>query len=175
MHELRRHATFRSIAGAASALIAGASLAVVPAVTANAASTPAPPLTQCPSIGASPSCEILLVVNADNTITVVGDPSVGPFDGSDDTLVGILNNSAKSVNAVTVSGPGSDLSGFDGDGICSGDYGTWNGSADCPYGSTGYEGPGHCPLLPRLLCPPVRFSVLRYGLVTIETRAVIRR
>jgi hypothetical protein len=72
----------------------------------------------------------------------VGDPSVGPFDGGDDTLAGIVNNSARSVAAVTVSGPGSDLSGFDGDGICSGSYGTWNGSAGCPYGSTGYEGPG---------------------------------
>jgi hypothetical protein len=34
------------------------------------------------------------------------------------------------------------LSGFDGDGICSGDYGSWNGSSGCPYGPTGYEGPG---------------------------------
>jgi PKD domain len=34
------------------------------------------------------------------------------------------------------------LSGFDGDGICSGAYGTWAGSSGCPYGPTGYEGPG---------------------------------
>jgi hypothetical protein len=67
---------------------------------------------------------------------------VGPFDGSDDTLVGIVNNSTSAVDAVTVSGPGSGLSLFDGDGICSGDYGAWDGSAGCPYGPTGYEGPG---------------------------------
>jgi hypothetical protein len=142
MHDLLRTATFRHIAMSASVLVTGALLTVVPAVTAHATSALVPPFTQCPSIGASPSCEILLVVNADNTVTVVGDPSVGTFDGSDDTLVGIVNNSAKSVDAVTVSGPSSDLSGFDGDGICSGDYGTWNGSSGCPYGPTGYEGPG---------------------------------
>jgi hypothetical protein len=51
-------------------------------------------------------------------------------------------DSAAAVKAVTVSGPGSDLSGFDGDGICSGAYGTWTGSAQCPYGTTDYEGPG---------------------------------
>jgi hypothetical protein len=133
---------FRSIAAAASALIASGSLAVVPVATAHAASLPAPPFKQCPAIGASPSCEILLVVNSDNTVSVEGDSSVGTFDGSDDTLVGIVNNSSKAIHAVTVTGPGSDLSGFDGDGICSGDYGTWNGSVGCPYGPTGYEGPG---------------------------------
>jgi hypothetical protein len=141
MFKFRSPAAFKPIAIAISALIASGSLAAAPAVTANAASGPAPPFKQCPSIGASPSCEILLVVNADNSVSVEGDPSVVPFDGSDDTLVGIVNNSAKSVSAATVSGPGSDLSGFDGDGICSGDYGTWNGSSGCPYGSTGYEGP----------------------------------
>lgn len=120
----------------------GASLAAASAVPASAATAPAPPFTECPAIGASPSCEILLVVNANRTVSVEGDPSVGPYDGSDDTLVGIVNDSAASVKAVTVSGPGSDLSGFDGDGICSGAYGTWTGSAHCPYGPTGYEGPG---------------------------------
>jgi hypothetical protein len=126
----------------ASAVAVGASLAAASAVPAGAATTPTPPFTECPAIGSSPSCEILLVVNADNTVSVLGDPSVGPYDGSDDTLVGIINDSAAAVKAVTVSGPGSDLSGFDGDGICSGDYGTWTGSSGCPYGPTGYEGPG---------------------------------
>jgi len=126
----------------AAALIVGSALLIGPAETAAAAPAPNPPFTQCPAIGASPSCEILLVVNPDNTVSVYGDPSVGTFDGSDDTLVGIVNDSTAAVKAVTVSGPGSDLSGFDGDGICSGDYGTWTGSSGCPYGPTGYEGPG---------------------------------
>ena len=67
---------------------------------------------------------------------VFGDPSVGPYDGGDDTLVGVQNNSSTPVSAITVSGPGSDLSGFDGDGLCT--YGV----AGCPFGPTGYEGQG---------------------------------
>lgn len=137
-----RRRTFNIFAIVTSVFAVGASLAVGQAVPAGAATSPAPPFTECPAIGAAPSCELLLVVNADNTVSVVGDPSVGPFDGSDDTLVGVVNDSSSAVAAVTVSGPGSDLSGFDGDGICSGDYGTWTGSAGCPYGPTGYEGPG---------------------------------
>src|SRR5262245_22957031 len=87
------------------------SIGVVPA-DAQAAGVSTPPFTQCPSIGDSPSCEILLVVNADNSVSVVGDPSIGTFDDDDDTLVGIVNNSTSAVDAVTVTGPGTDLSGF---------------------------------------------------------------
>ena len=130
------------VATAISVVAAGVSATLSHAAAASAAGLPTPPFNECPAIASSPSCEILLVVNPDKTISVIGDPSVGPFDGSDDTLVGIINNSAAPVQAITVSGPGSDLSGFDGDGICSGDYGTWNGSSGCPYGPTGYEGPG---------------------------------
>jgi hypothetical protein len=130
----------RTVAIVVSALSVSGGLCA--AGTASAASQQSPPFTECPAIGASPSCEILLVVNADKTVSVLGDPAVGPFDGSDDTLVGIINDSAAAVSAVTVSGPGSGLSLFDGDGICSGDYGTWSGSSSCPYGPTGYEGPG---------------------------------
>jgi hypothetical protein len=137
-----RRRAFSFIALTTSALVISSGLAIVPAATASAAGAPAAPFTQCPAVGADPSCEILLVVNPGNTVSVYGDPSVGPFDGSDDTLVGIVNDSSAAVKAVTVSGPGSGLSGFDGDGICSGDYGTWNGSSSCPYGPTGYEGPG---------------------------------
>jgi len=137
-----RRPAFTIIALAGSALAASCGLATIPAAMASAASAPATPFTQCPAIGAAPSCEILLVVNADNTVSVYGDKSVGPFDGSDDTLVGIVNDSTAAVKAVTVSGPGSGLSGFDSDGICGGAYGSWTGSSGCPYGSTGYEGPG---------------------------------
>jgi len=140
MIKSHRKRTFNVLAITASALAAGG-VAVAQAAPAGAASATAA-FTECPAIGNSPGCEILLVVKADNTVSVQGDPSVGAFDGSDDTLVGIINNSTATVKAVTVSGPGSGLSGFDGDGICSGSYGSWNGSAGCPYGKTGYEGPG---------------------------------
>lgn len=142
MSDPRRRKVFPTLALISSALAIGWGLAAAPAESASAASGPPTPFTQCPAIGAALSCEILLVVNSDDTVSVYKDSSVGPFDGSDDTLVGIVNDSASAVDAVTVSGPGSGLAGFDGDGICSGAYGTWNGSSNCPYGSTGYEGPG---------------------------------
>jgi len=111
------------------------------AVAVKAASTPAPHDTRCPAISQAPGCEILLIVDTDGTVDVKGDPSVGP-SGGDDTLVGIVNDSRQAVHAVTVTEPGSDLAGFDGGGICGRDHGSWAGSADCPFGSTGYEGPG---------------------------------
>ena len=103
---------------------------------ASASSQASPPFTQCPAIGAAPSCDILLAVNPDQSISVLGDSSVGPYDGSDDTLVGIVNNSSAAIPAITVSGPGSGLAGFDGDGICT--YATSG-----PNGS-GFAGDSYC-------------------------------
>jgi hypothetical protein len=67
-------------------------------------------------------------------VTVYSDDTVGDYDGADDTLVGIWNNSSSSVDAVTVTGPGSSLAGFDGDGLCTYISCTWPAP-------TGYEGP----------------------------------
>ncbi len=103
----------------AGTVAAAIMIAVGSTGTASAAANPlTAPFTECPAIGAAPSCQILLVVNSNDTISVLGDSSVGPYDGSDDTLVGVVNNSAKPVPAITVSGPGSGLAGFDEDGIC---------------------------------------------------------
>lgn len=122
------------------ALCAGAAAAVmllgVMAGSASAASPVTAPFTECPTIGAAPSCDILLVVNPDQSISVLGDSSVGPYDGSDDTLVGIVNNSSAAITAVTVSGPNSDLAGFDGDGICTYAAGSSGGS--------GFTGDSYC-------------------------------
>jgi hypothetical protein len=137
-----RHRQALAIIAVVMSLTTAGTATAAQATKAGMATSPTAPFTQCPAIGHSPSCEILLVVNSDKTVSVLGDPSVGPFDGNDDTLVGIVNYSADPVSAVTVSGPGSGLSEFDGDGICSSGYGPWSGSAGCPYGTTGYEGPG---------------------------------
>lgn len=106
------------------------------ATTAQASTTP--PFTQCPAVGSSPSCGILIVVNPDGSTTVLGDPAVGPYDGGDDTLVGVQNNLGSPVTGLKLS---STLGIFDldGDGICSGFS---PGPAGCPFGPTGYEGPG---------------------------------
>jgi hypothetical protein len=123
-------------------LLYAATLAVA-AVTATpllggvaSAATLAPPYRQCPAVGASASCQILVVINADRSVSVLGDPAVTVYDGSDDTLVGVLNNSKTAVSAITVNGPGTGLAGLDHDGLC-----TYN-VAGCPFGPTSYEGPG---------------------------------
>ena len=76
------------------------------------------------------------MVNPDQSISVLGDSAVGPYDGADDTLVGIVNNSSTAITAITVSGPGSGLAGFDGDGICTYAAGSANGS--------GFAGDSYC-------------------------------
>jgi hypothetical protein len=105
------------------------------AAPASAATIPVAPYPECPAVGAAPTCDILLVVNNDGSVTVYKDDSVGPYDGSDDTIVGIWNQSSSTVNAVTVNGPPTGLGELDGDGIC-----TYS-LAGCPFGPTGYEGP----------------------------------
>jgi hypothetical protein len=117
----------------------------IPAAAANLP-LPTPPFNQCPAIGLSPSCAVLVVQNADGSVVTLVDGSVGPFDGIEDTLIGFQNNSGSTVSSLPLSGSGSLIPpfSFDGDGICSGAYGTWNGSAGCPYLDTQfrYGGPG---------------------------------
>jgi RHS repeat-associated protein len=101
---------------------------------------PTAPFTECPAIGDDTSCGVLVDITNAGAV-VYSDATQGPFDGADDTLTGVINDSSNSVSAITLAAD-TDLFGFDGDGICSGDYGSWDGSAGCPYGPTGYEGPG---------------------------------
>jgi hypothetical protein len=120
------------------AVLVGATVAVTAllASTALASAAPTPPFTECPAVGQDTSCETLIVIQSDGSLKAYNDPSQGPFDGIEDTLVGVLNESSSTVSSVKISGP--DVFGFDGDGICSG---YTPGPPDCPYGTTGYEGP----------------------------------
>ncbi|MCA1836606.1 MAG: hypothetical protein LC721_09880, partial [Actinobacteria bacterium] len=88
--------------------------------------------------GASPSCAILILINPDGSVSVLSDPSVGPYDGAEDTLVGVENQSNTTITSVALSSS-QDILGFDGDGICSGLFA--NTPPPCPLGPTGYEGP----------------------------------
>jgi hypothetical protein len=63
----------------------------------------------------------------------------GPYDGSDDETVGLINNSGKALATLSLSST-SDAFGFDGDGIQT--YTSNNGVTIPPdTGVTGYEGP----------------------------------
>jgi hypothetical protein len=132
----RSHAaTARSL----GALVIATGALAVPA-SATYAATPTPPFTECPSIGADPSCQLLIDITPTGT-TVTADPaSPGPYDGSDDTLIGLKNDSTGNVSSIPLSSTTLDIFGFDGDGICT--FLPFAGSAGCPFDSTGYGGPG---------------------------------
>ena len=105
---------------------------------------PTPPFTQCPPIGLSASCGVLIEFT-DTGTNIFVDPAVPPFDGIEDTLVGVLNDSSATVPNVTLAGTGVTgipIFGLDGDGLCVAVGGGVPPPAGCPFGPTGYEGPG---------------------------------
>jgi hypothetical protein len=102
---------------------------------------------QCPAVEDDTSgCEFLITVTAvdgsgaaTNFTVATSSPDLGPYDGCDDTLVGILNNSGATLKSVTLSGSvaGDGIFDFDGDGACAAITCT-NGAGD----TSGYGGPG---------------------------------
>ncbi len=95
-----------------------------------------PPFAQCPPVGVDTSCELLIVASATGSFTVLFDPTQPGFAG-DDTLVGVQNDSSLTITQLSISGD-TDIFGFDFDGLCS----SFPAPAGCPFGPTGYEGPG---------------------------------
>ena len=113
-------------------------LAAATTIKPLAAAAISPPFHECPAIGADTSCGVLIDVTSSGEL-VYSDPTEGPYDGADDTLTGAINNSGRTVTSLQLAS-NNNIFGFDGDGICSGGYvGTPLG---CPFGPTGYEGPG---------------------------------
>src|SRR5260370_10860287 len=98
-----------------------------------------PPFRQCPHVRTANSCGVLIVINANNTVSVYADSSIPPYENSEDTLTGVLNNSSRTIASLPLKST-TDIFGFDGDGIC--DSSITPHPAGCPFGSTGYEGPG---------------------------------
>ena len=109
--------------------------AIPPAFGTGGTRTSAP-FDECPAIGADTGCSVLIIVASDGHKDLLTDPAQGAYDGTDDTSVGVLNESASAVSSIALTG--SDIFDFDGDGLCTDD----NAPSACPFGSTGYEGPG---------------------------------
>lgn len=93
--------------------------------------------------GSATGCGAVINVTAANGSGVASAFSVttpvngNPFDGTEDTLIGLDNNSGVTLNSITLFSPDNSNGGlgfFDGDGVC-----LFN-SADCN-GPFGYEGP----------------------------------
>ena len=72
---------------------------------------------ECPAVDLNNGCQFLITIT-DGGETVVQDPNQGAYEGSDDSLIGVQNNSSSTIDELPLSVPGSELFGFDGDGIC---------------------------------------------------------
>ncbi len=76
---------------------------------------------QCPTnIGdATLGCDLIITVT-NSGFTVANGPSSGlaggTYDGADDTLIGIINNSSSPLSSINIAS-NTDIYGFDGDGI----------------------------------------------------------
>jgi len=122
--------------------LVGALIATTAAFGASApasyATATSPPFTECPAIGAAPTCGLLIHITTSGT-TITADPARGPYDGGDDSLLGVKNDSAASVSSIALSSTTLPVFGFEGDGLCTFPFA---GNAGCPFDPTGYGGPG---------------------------------
>jgi hypothetical protein len=72
---------------------------------------------QCPAVDLDTGCQFLVTVT-DSETTIESDSAQGPYEGSDDALIGIRNNSSNPVSSISLSAE-DELFGFENDGICS--------------------------------------------------------
>lgn len=94
--------------------------------------------TPCPAVGLDTNgCEYIITVTAVNGSgaatsfgVALNSPDQGPFDGSEDTLVGIINNSGGVLKSITLPNNIGQFS-FDGDGACTGTYSPTPTAAQC--------------------------------------------
>ncbi|MDQ6665535.1 MAG: PEP-CTERM sorting domain-containing protein [Acidobacteriota bacterium] len=103
-----------------------------------------PLFTQCPPAGVNTGCEFLITIGSGGAASIAADPSApnnGPYDSSDDVIVGIQNNSTSTVFSVPLTGTSSTpLFQFEGDGPCTQTPGPAAGK--CTSDPSGYGGPG---------------------------------
>jgi len=84
--------------------------------TANVSAAP-PMFPQCPAVDEDNGCQFLINVT-DGGETVLTDPNQQPYEGIEDALIGVQNNSSSPISELPLFVPNSELFGFDGDGIC---------------------------------------------------------
>jgi hypothetical protein len=115
----------------------------------------------CPAVGFDTGCEYGIDVTAvDGTgaasfVTISRDANQPPYDGIEDAIIVVQNDTLSPLSSLTLgrTGSGNDMFAFDGDGLCNPDGGgnasrgvPSNPPAGCPFGgltSTGYEGPNN--------------------------------
>ena len=139
MHASRRAIGWGRTMAVGLAATLGVTVPALSAAPAGATTPPSPPFNECPAVGNDASCAILIVVNADNTVSVLADGTQGPYDGIEDTMVGVLNNSSEPLPSLQLSS-GTDIFGFDGDGICT--FAPFTGSSYCSAADQSGTDPG---------------------------------
>jgi hypothetical protein len=82
---------------------------------------------------------LIITLSGGGGASVAAGPSYGtPYDGSEDTYIGVENHSGQTVNSILLSAPiGVGIFGFDGDGLAASPYNAPTNGSD----STGYGGP----------------------------------
>ena len=94
----------------------------------------------CPTtVNTNSDCGYILTIGSGDKITGAAVAGANPFDGSDDSLIGVVNNSGSVYNGsftLSGSGNGGGLFSFDCDCIC-----TFTNASYCASAPTGYEGP----------------------------------
>jgi hypothetical protein len=88
--------------------------------TANVGATPQFP--QCPQVGADVGCQFLIDITPGGT-TVLQDATQGPYENAEDALIGVKNDSSSPISSIPISTPGSDVFGFENDGLCDPGFG----------------------------------------------------
>jgi hypothetical protein len=98
-----------------SAVLVFVGLAVAVAGLAPSAAGAAQ-FTQCPPVYKDTGCQFLVTVTSAGE-TVSEDPTQSFYEGSDDSLIGIQNDTSGPISSIHLSAE-DELFGFDGDGIC---------------------------------------------------------
>ncbi len=86
------------------------------------------------------TCGVIITILPNGQTPTVTPTGLSAYDSSDDTLVGIINNSGAPLSSISLSAA-SDIFGFDNDGPCDLAYHTPAYSWCSNAGFTGYEGP----------------------------------
>ena len=123
---------------------------IVDDFTATVGATPA--FTECPQVGEDTGCQFLIVASNSGT-TINNDASQGPYEGQEDSLIGVVNNSSDPISSIPLSAPGSGLFSFDGDGICDA-FTEISASAPFPIGCEQIGSAAGTPCDPTLGSPP---------------------
>jgi hypothetical protein len=124
------------LSGVVMATLGG--IVAIPSGPAKAASQticPATPFTN--SATTPPNCNLVVTFNADGSVTTtIPTGATSNYDGTEDALIGVVNNTSLPITSFTISGSG--IFGFDGDGI---DTFTGVGRAGNNPDNSGYGGP----------------------------------